>query len=786
MDDVDDVDHKDDRSVQLFMEETDSDEELVNDADPLPPPPASDTRHTTTGDAPLEEEVPSATSETRTLNEPETSNTKQGTEATTPQETPVQQQQEESAEGETVEEAEPEDGVMAPTLKSSNNQEAAEPGETETNVAVPDMTTTSQEGNKPTKDTLPPPDVETGIGAAAATTTTTPETSAVPKNRMIRNVGVALLMAAMIASAVTLPVVLITQLPAGTASSGTESNDTVGSGLDVATISPTVTPTTVPTTVSPTMSPTVSRQTAIENWVLNNGWSSELGPSQTRAIEWLATKDELALAVENSQDFRQRYAVTVLYYALLGSTGSWIVEWGLRPWQPICNWTNNLLTIDRELVPFGVSCGSNGTMTGLSLLYSNAVGTIPNEISLLFDLESLKLSDLELSGTINPKIATLSNLQVLDLSHNNLSGRLNFMTSLNQLQQLKLPGNRLEGQIPASRFLRDMLNLQVLNLADNSLTGVIEPLFNLPNIRNLTVANNQLSGTIPEYVSSKSLQTLDLARNQIRGTLPTNLFDTDLLSILCLHKNNLVGTVPVTNRNSTVTSVSRLSVLTLHNNELSGQIRFDPRLTNLRHVDFAANRFTGAIPTEYGLLRNLEYLSFSDNPFDPGIMPVSFLELTNIVDLSLQRTNLIGTLSSNWYRWSRLQMLDLSDNQLTGTLPTIIGFLSSMRFLQLNDNRLSGTVPSTFSSLSNLSIFMLERNSLSGSSDPLCQDTNSLFHAVTDCIDEVNCSCCTVCCVDFDEACNLPRWDGRFDPSYVGDYRRRFYQFRNDFDIIPT
>ena len=64
-----------------------------------------------------------------------------------------------------------------------------------------------------------------------------------------------------------------------------------------------------------------------------------------------------------------------------------------------------------------------------------------------------------------------------------------------------------------------------------------------------------------------------------------------------------------------------------------------------------------------------------------------------VIQLSLHRNNLSGTIPAELGGLSALRSLDLSFNDLSGTIPAELGGLSAFRSLDLSFNDLSGTIP---------------------------------------------------------------------------------------------
>ena len=97
----------------------------------------------------------------------------------------------------------------------------------------------------------------------------------------------------------------------------------------------------------------------------------------------------------------------------------------------------------------------------------------------------------------------------------------------------------------------------------------------------------------------------------------------------------------------------------------------------------------GPLPTEIGLLKNLEALALNTNMFT-GTIP---LELSHLTQLSL---------------------LLLYDIVLSGAIPTQIGLLTSMTNLNLRNNAISGSIPTELGQLKDLEYLVLDGNNLSG------------------------------------------------------------------------
>ena len=115
----------------------------------------------------------------------------------------------------------------------------------------------------------------------------------------------------------------------------------------------------------------------------------------------------------------------------------------------------------------------------LSTAENNLIGTIPDEVSVLFTLERLDVFANAIFGTIPQGISNLTELILLDLEENLLTG----------------PAT------PTSLF--DLSALIAYRVSDNSLTGSISTrIGTLTNLEQLWMAENPLMERIPSQIAS--------------------------------------------------------------------------------------------------------------------------------------------------------------------------------------------------------------------------------------------------------------------------------------------
>lgn len=134
---------------------------------------------------------------------------------------------------------------------------------------------------------------------------------------------------------------------------------------------------------------------------------------------------------------------------------------------------------------------------------------------------------------------------------------------------------------------------------------------------------------------------------------------------------------------------------------------------SLRVIKLGQNQIRGAVPQEFGRLKNLEEFDLHDNLLD-GFLPDSLGNLKKLSILDFSDNRLRGNIPSTWGEMDSLKVLNLSNNLLNGRLPESLGNLERLLNLRLNDNDFTGNIPRSFAKLTNLSWLILDNNDLSG------------------------------------------------------------------------
>ncbi|KAG9444411.1 hypothetical protein H6P81_015751 [Aristolochia fimbriata] len=138
------------------------------------------------------------------------------------------------------------------------------------------------------------------------------------------------------------------------------------------------------------------------------------------------------------------------------------------------------------------------------------------------------------------------------------------------------------------------------------------------------------------------------------------------------------------------------------------------QLTQLILLDVQRNSFFGKLPSLSGL-SELQYAFFSMNYFDT--IPSDFFDgLVSLMSLSLDFNplNISGwTLPSELQSSTELLNLSLISTNLVGPLPEFLGRIPSLTVLHLENNMLVGLIPLEFTSLP-LRVLVLDGNMLMG------------------------------------------------------------------------
>lgn len=228
-----------------------------------------------------------------------------------------------------------------------------------------------------------------------------------------------------------------------------------------------------------------------------------------------------------------------------------------------------------------------------------------------------------------------------------------------ELQSLHLSNNNLSGLFPIS--FQNLSSLETLDLGNNKFSGRIPSWvgYNFPKLRIISLRSNDFYGEIPIGISNlSSLQILDLAKNSLSGPIPTSL--GELKSIQEEQKVNKYLFFGNYNRRYFEESLVV---------NLKGTFKkFTKNLALVTSIDLSSNNLSGVFPQEITKLTGLVILDFSKNHI-VGEIPENISKMRELGSLDLSNNNISGTIPPNMLLLSSLGYLNISNNNLSGPIP---------------------------------------------------------------------------------------------------------------------
>eukprot|EP01032_Pedospumella_encystans_P009195 gene9195-10849_t len=430
-----------------------------------------------------------------------------------------------------------------------------------------------------------------------------------------------------------------------------------------------------------------------------------------------------------------------LYNATNGAEWTWydpFTDYGY-PW----NFTDSS---DPCLAPWqGLTCvvsGTNNHITELTFSGNNMIGTLPNSLGNLTQLQLLHLTFNDLHGTIPHSVSNLTQLKVLELFRNELGGTIPSVKELRSLTTLALNSNNLSGTIPKEigntalialllgtnyltgpipTSIEDLTEIEQIYLGYNYLTGTIpSAMGNLIGLEALSLTVNLFNGTIPDsFEHLTHIKTLSVSYNHLTGTVPDLFVNMNDLAVFDINRNHLHGTIAQSLWNTSIVEVL------MQDNLISGSVLDQiGYATMLRFINISNNIITGTIPHAIGSLYQLDYLSGMKNKLT-GTLPRTIGKLGKLSGLYLRDNQLTGSVPSTFQNLSNLVALNLQDNQLTGQLAHIVNPSQyNLLDIQLNGNPFTGELPAVFFQLPYLSSLGISSACLHGTfPDNICEAT---------------------------------------------------------------
>jgi hypothetical protein len=192
----------------------------------------------------------------------------------------------------------------------------------------------------------------------------------------------------------------------------------------------------------------------------------------------------------------------------------------------------------------------------------------------------------------------------------------------------------------------------------------------------------------------------------------------------------------------------RVSELIIQDNSLVGSIPPEVGLFGdaLSRLSLNSNAIEGSLPTTLGLLKGLNRLTATGNQLTDQL-PTQLGDMTELRFLALSRNLFNGPIPSQLGSATNLRTIDLALTNIEGTIPTELGNLVALEFISLGSTRVSGTIPSEMGNLPLLTGIKIAQTDLEGEMPAGICNRNLADEIKADC-QEVDCPCCTVCCVD--------------------------------------
>ncbi|XVF65056.1 hypothetical protein PTKIN_Ptkin09bG0215800 [Pterospermum kingtungense] len=361
----------------------------------------------------------------------------------------------------------------------------------------------------------------------------------------------------------------------------------------------------------------------------------------------------------------------------------------------------------------GVTCGStHHRVTALNLSGMGLTGTIQPHLGNLSFLASLDIQHNRFHGSFPTELANLRRLKLLNFGNNSFSGDISStLGNLSKLEKLVLSENGFQGQIPT--VFGNLSNLKYLSLRDNQLSGDLSSgIFDyLSQLQVLDLSRNYFSGIFPTSLfKCKEIEYIVLSYNQLKGTIPLEVGNSTSLIDFDIYHNSFSGRIP--------TLPPQLRWLDLSENQLIGEV--PPSICNMssaKEVDLSENNLDGNIPECFGNLSlSLLHLNLYMNNFRGKIPETFFPENCSLRSLRINNNQLEGPIPQSLANCKDFEVLDLGTNKFTDTFPSWLGNLKNLLILFLRSNRFYGHIPSpeVSSSYSRLRIIDISDNDFSG------------------------------------------------------------------------
>jgi len=156
---------------------------------------------------------------------------------------------------------------------------------------------------------------------------------------------------------------------------------------------------------------------------------------------------------------------------------------------------------------------------------------------------------------------------------------------------------------------------------------------------------------------------------------------------ILIEGQDLKGTIP-----SELGLLHELEELSLPNNQLYGRVPSEiVTLPNLEVINLAGNVLTGDLPqfSSSSMIR----VNMTRNSLIGTMHHDIGLWNPNLKGYDISQNTVSGPIPPTFNRCKKLETLDVSGNEITGTIPYTLGSCTKMKYLYLNDNNIMGSIP---------------------------------------------------------------------------------------------
>ena len=262
-----------------------------------------------------------------------------------------------------------------------------------------------------------------------------------------------------------------------------------------------------------------------------------------------------------------------------------------------------------------------------------------------------------------------------------------------------------------------MTSLKVLDLSESigSIDVMTENMRNLCNLEILDLHYSNLNGDIMELLPQcfpNKLKELYLGGNNFTGTLPDWIGrQWSSLHILELYSNRFTGHVP-----SEIGMLKDLHTLQLYENQFTGPLPSEiGMLNNLLILNLSNNKFSGPVPSEISMLSNLTNMDLSSNNLSGVITHEHFTGLASLRTINLSGNILKIVVDPEWLPPFKLQRATFASCQMGPLFPAWLRFQTNIDNLDISNTSIFDRLPDWFATtFSNATELYISNNGING------------------------------------------------------------------------